>query len=225
MKRLAAVLFDIDGTLVDSVDAHARAWQQAFGEFRLEIPFEAIRKQIGKGGDELLPVFLGEAQIREFGAEVAKRSDAIFNEKYIRTIKPFPQVRALFERLNSDGILIALASSAKSDEIKTYKSIMDVEGLTAQETSADDVEKSKPHGDIFEVALKKLGNPLPDQAIAIGDTAYDAEAAAKAGVKTIGFLCGGWSKQELMKAGCITVYKNPADLLSQYDTSVFTQGI
>lgn len=118
---LRAVIFDIDGTLVDSVDLHARAWQEAFRHFGREIPFEQIRSQIGKGGDQLLPVFLSEAEIRKFGKELEEYRSNLFKREYLPLVRPFPKVRELFEKLRSDGKQIALASSAKGDELEAYK--------------------------------------------------------------------------------------------------------
>lgn len=103
-------------------------------------------------------------------------------------------------------------------ELGKYKAICDIDDQLDAETSSDDADKSKPHPDIFEAALRKLGDLRPEDATVIGDTPYDAEAAGKAGIRTIGLLCGGWSEADLMKAGCIAVYRAPADLLSRYDS-------
>ena len=216
---LKAVIFDVDGTLVDSVDIHAQAWVDAFKEFGHEIEFAAVRGQIGKGGDQLMPVFLSKEELDERGEELNERRGKILKERYLSTIKPFADVRALFERIKADGIRIALASSAKADELETYKKIANIEGLTHVETSSDDAEASKPEPDIFEAAMSKLGDVEPDEVIVVGDTPYDAEAAAKAGLRTIGVLCGGFSENSLREAGCVAIYEGPTDLLAQYDRS------
>jgi HAD superfamily hydrolase (TIGR01509 family) len=214
-----AVIFDVDGTLIDSVPQHARAWQDAFRDFGHDIPFEDLRRQIGKGGDLLMPVFMSEAEISEKGDALEEHRSGILKERYLSTIKGLPQVRALVERLMADGRQLALASSAKGDELKIYKKIADIEDLISIETSSDDAEESKPNPDIFQAALRRLDGITPENAIVVGDTPYDAEAANKAGIRTIGLLTGGWTAEELMKAGCIATYRDPAELLAQYEKS------
>jgi HAD superfamily hydrolase (TIGR01549 family) len=214
-----AVIFDIDGTLIDSVDLHARAWQEAFAHFGKQFDFERVRYQIGKGGDQLLPVFLSESEIEKFGDELTEYRGELFKREYLPRVVAFPRVRELFERILRDGKHIALASSAKKDELSEYKRIANIEDLIEEEASADDAEKSKPHPDIFEAALEQLGVVEPTDAIVVGDTHYDAEAARKAGVLTIGVLSGGFPEEDLREAGCIRIYKDAADLLANYDTS------
>ncbi|MFL6283706.1 MAG: HAD family hydrolase [Pyrinomonadaceae bacterium] len=213
-----AVIFDIDGTLIDSVDLHARAWQEAFAHFGKQFDFERVRYQIGKGGDQLLPVFLSEEEIEKFGDELTEYRGKLFKREYLSRVVAFPRVRELFERILSDGKRVALASSAKKDELSEYKRIAKIEDLIEEEASADDAEKSKPHPDIFEAALAELGIE-PTDAIVVGDTHYDAEAARKAGVRTIGVLSGGFPEEDLREAGCVRIYKDAADLLANYDTS------
>ena len=215
----AAVIFDVDGTLIDSVPQHAQAWQDAFKDFGHDIPFEDLRRQIGKGGDLLLPVFLSEDEIAEKGDALEKHRSKILKERYLPTIRGLPQVRALIERLLADGKQLALASSAKGDELQTYKKIADIEDLISVETSSDDAEESKPNPDIFQAALKRLDGIAADDAVVVGDTPYDAEAASKASIRTIGLLSGGWTAEELKQAGCIVTYRDPADVLTQYATS------
>ncbi len=125
-------------------------------------------------------------------------------------------MRALFERIRADGTRILLASSAKADELATYKKIADIEGLTDDETSSEDAENSKPAPDIFQAALGRLKGVEPGEVIVVGDTPYDAEAAGKAGLRTVGVLCGGFPEDSLRKAGCIAIYAGPTDLLARY---------
>jgi HAD superfamily hydrolase (TIGR01549 family) len=213
---LKAVVFDVDGTLIDSVDVHAEAWVEAFAEIGHSIQFGDVRRQIGKGGDQLMPVFLSKAEIERFGEKLEERRGALLKERYLPRIKPFPDVRELLQRVIADGKAIALASSAKEDELEQYKKIANIADLIDVETSSDDAQKSKPHPDIFQAALAKLDNLPPEQVIVIGDTPYDAQAARKAGLRTIGLLCGGWSEDELKRAGCVAVFRDPADLLARY---------
>jgi len=221
---IKAVIFDIDGTLVDSVDLHAQAWQETFKHFGKEIPYEDVRHQIGKGGDQLLPVFFSKDELDEFGKEMEEYRSELFKRDFLPRVRAFPKVRELFQRIKDDGLRIALASSAKEDELKTYKRIAHIEGLVEEETSSDDADKSKPHPDIFEAALERLGDIKPDEAVVVGDTPYDAQAAGKLNLRTIGVLCGGFPEAELKAAGCIAIYQDPADLLAHYDDSVIMQN-
>ena len=216
---LKAVIFDIDGTLVDSVDLHARAWQEAFARYGKQVDFERVRSQIGKGGDQLMPVFFTREELDEFGAEMEEWRGRHFKREYLPRVRAFPRVRDLFERVRADGRRIVLASSAKQEELKEYKRIADIGDLVEDETSADDAERSKPHPDIFEAALAGLKDVSPAEALVVGDTPYDAEAAGKAGLRTVGLLCGGFPAEALRAAGCITLYDSPADLLARYADS------
>jgi HAD superfamily hydrolase (TIGR01549 family) len=218
-ETIRAVIFDIDGTLVDSVDLHAEAWQRAFQEFGKKVSFVEVRRQIGKSGDQLLPVFLSPTELEKFGKELEEYRSDLYKREYLPRVKPFSQVRELFERIRQDGKRIALASSAKEEELETYKKIAQIDHLIQAATSSDDAEKSKPHPDIFQAALKDLNGIAPDRAIVVGDTPYDAMASAGANLRAIGILCGGWSENDLRKAGCIAIYQNPEDLLERYDRS------
>jgi HAD superfamily hydrolase (TIGR01509 family) len=218
-----AVIFDIDGTLVDSVDLHARAWQEAFAKFGHDIQYDKIRSQIGKGGDQLLPVFLSRDDQKKYGEELEKYRGELFKTKYMPQVKPFPRVRELLERVKKDNKQIALASSAKKDEIAIYKRIANIEDLVEEETSSDDAERSKPHPDIFEAALKRLHNVSAQEAVTVGDSPYDAIAATKIKMNCIGVLSGGFPEADLRAAGCSDIYRDCADLLDQYDQSMLAE--
>jgi HAD superfamily hydrolase (TIGR01509 family) len=218
-----AVIFDMDGTLIDSVDLHAKAWQDAFRDFGHEFELKAIRDQIGKGGDQLLPVFLTREEIETRGPDLEKHRGHILKERYLSQIKVFPKVTELFHRIRADNIKTVLASSAKAQELRTYEKIAGIEGLVDVETSSDDAEKSKPHPDIFQAAMAKLGGTHKSEVVVIGDAPYDAEAAGKAGLRTIGFRCGGFAEAGLRDAGCFAIYDSPADLLARYDESALVR--
>src|SRR5947209_5812143 len=145
-----AVIFDIDGTILDSVDLHAKAWQDAFQHFGREVSFDEIRSHIGKGGDQLLPAFLNEEEVKKIGKDIQEYRSRLFKEKYLPQVKPFPSVRELFRKILDHGQKLALASSARGDELETYERIAQVEDLIHAETSSADAERSKPHPDIFE---------------------------------------------------------------------------
>ena len=146
----------------------------------------------------------------------------VFETDYLGRVKAFPRVRQLIERMRQAGIKIALASSSKKDELDAYKKIANIEDLVDENTSADDADRTKPHPDIFQATLGKLGLK-PKEALALGDTPYDAEAAGKANVGTVGVTTGGWSEKELMDAGCVEVWKDVGDLLDNFDRSAFVR--
>jgi HAD superfamily hydrolase (TIGR01549 family) len=204
---------------VDSVDLHARAWKEAFRHFGYDFKFREIRQQIGKDSDKLIPDFLQPKEVQPIGKELDRYRSERWKTKYLKKVKPFPKVRELLERIRRDGKQIVLASSAKGDELETYKKIANIEDLVDKETSADDVESSKPDPDIVHAALEKLGNPDPAEVIMVGDTLYDAEAAKKAGVRPIGVLSGGFPEIELRAAGCVAIYDDVADLPEHYEES------
>lgn len=216
---IKAVIFDIDGTLVDSVDLHAQAWQEAFKKYGREIEFGRVRKQIGKGGDQLMPVFFSKEELDKFGDEMEKYRGEIYKEKYLSQVEPFPKVRELLVHIKQQGKQIVLASSAVREELQHYKDLTSISDLIEGETSVDDVAKSKPHPDIFQAAFSQLKDATAEQVIVIGDTPYDAEAAAKAGLQAVGVLCGGFPEAELHDAGCIEIYRDPADILACYETT------
>ena len=213
---IRAAIFDLDGTLVDSNEFHVLAWQETLRHFGKEIPLERLREQIGKGGDQYLPVFLTEIEMREFGKQADEYRGKIFKKKYLPQVRPFPKVRELLERLRADGKKIALASSSKEDEVRHYEKLIGIEGLADSMVTADQVAHSKPKSDVFIVALRTLGHLLPQEAIAIGDTPYDVEAAKKIDLPIIGFLCGGFSEEILRDEGACAIFRDPAALLERY---------
>ena len=213
-----AAIFDVDGTLVDSVDLHARAWQEAFAYFGRRVPFEEVRAQIGKGGDQLMPVFFSQDDLARRGEAIEQYRSDLYQRRYLKRVRAFPQTRELFEELIRRKVRIALASSAKGEELETYKQLARIVDLIEAETSADDAERSKPHPDIFEAALKRLDTDK-QQTFAVGDTPWDAIAAHRLGVRCIGMLCGGFAERDLLEAGCIAIYRDPADLLARLDDS------
>lgn len=214
-----AVIFDLDGTLLDSNDLHVAAWDEAFRHFGKHFPMEELRKQIGKGSDQYLPEFLSPDELSKLGKPIDEYRSALFRKKYLPLVKPFPKVRELFERIRADGKRIALATSSHEEDVKTYTELAGIDGLFDSQVTADEAGESKPAPDVFQKALDKL-KLSGDQAIAVGDTRFDVEAAKKIGLQTIGLLCGRAADAEtLRKAGAMAVYKDPADLLASYDGS------
>ncbi len=213
------VIFDVDGTLVDSVDEHAEAWRRAFLHFGRDIPFSHVRSQIGKGADQLIPVFFNDEELERFGKDLEEYRGQLFMKEFLPKVRAFPRVRELFQRLRAKGHRIALASSAKEEELKQYVKLCGIDGLFETKTSKDDVDKSKPHPDIFEAALARLGKPDVRSSVVVGDTPYDALAANKLGLPTVGVLAGGFPPDDLRAAGCRTLVKDPAELLARLEAS------
>jgi HAD superfamily hydrolase (TIGR01549 family) len=216
-----AAIFDVDGTLIDSVDLHAKSWQDTLRHFGHEVAYARIRRQIGKGSDQFLPEFLSPEEVRDRGGEISEYRVKWFKDHYLHLARSFPYVRELLTRIKSDGKRIVLASSAKGDELEAYKKIIGCEDLLDEETSADDAEASKPEPDIFIAALKRLNGVDPGEVLVVGDTPWDASAANKAKLRTIGMLSGGFAEDDLRAAGCIAIFKSPGDLLTRYVESPF----
>ena len=222
MARIHAVIFDVDGTLVNSNDAQAKSWVEALKEFGYSVPYEKVRPLIGMGGDKVLPETIGVQKDSEKGKQISKRRSEIFKEKYLPTIQAFPGAQELLNRMREQGLKLAIASSAQPDELRSLLQIVGAADLIEDKTSSEDAKSSKPDPDVMQVTLKKVGYP-PNEVVMIGDTPYDIEAASKVGVATIAFRCGGWNDSDL--AGAIAIYNDPADLLAHYDSSPLVQGV
>ena len=221
---IGAVLFDVDGTLIDSNDLHAAAWREAFLKFGFDIPVDAIRQQIGKGGDNLIPAMLPEDAVERQKDEIDSYRGELFKRDYLPRVVPFPCVRELFDRIVSDGKKIVLASSAKGPEIDYHLNVIGAGDLVTATTSADDVEHSKPDPDIFAAALAKVKPLSPDEVIVVGDSPFDVIAAKKLGLPVIGVRSGGFPDEVLREAGADELYDGPEDLLRNYAGSLLARG-
>lgn len=209
MADVRGLLLDVDGTLVDSNDAHARAWELAFREAGRDMPFAAIRPLIGMGGDKLVPKVSGlDAETGE-GKAISDRRGEIFLTKFAPTLRPCPGARDLLSLLKRLGLKLVVASSSKAKELKAILKAVDGESLIEDKTSSDDAERSKPDPDILHAALEKIGLPAAT-VVMLGDTPYDIEAARRAGVRVIALRCGGWNDEVLAAADAI--YDDPAAL-------------
>jgi HAD superfamily hydrolase (TIGR01549 family) len=212
-----AFIFDIDGTLIDSNELHVKSWDRAFRRFGKEFPWQKLRAQIGKGSDQYLPEFLTPDEIKRFGKELDDYRSDLFRKEYLPKVRPFPKVRELFQRIRDDNKHIVLASSGKKADTKFYIDLLKIDDLIEGYVSGDDADNSKPAPDIFAASLKKLGEISSADALTVGDTRFDIEAAGKAGLKTIAFLCGGTSESILREVGAVVIYRDPADFLAHYD--------
>jgi HAD superfamily hydrolase (TIGR01509 family) len=214
---IRAVIFDVDGTLVDSNDQHARAWVDGLAEAGFHVPYEKVRRLIGMGGDKVLPLLTGIEDDDDKGKRMAERREQIFAERYLPQVRALPGARELLVRLRAEGLRLAVASSSKEDMLKRLLSLVGAEDLLEAKTSSDDAENSKPDPDIVKAALKRL-DERHDTVVMIGDTPYDIEAAGRAGIKSIAFRSGGWKDPDLR--GAAEIYEGPGDLLARLETSM-----
>jgi HAD superfamily hydrolase (TIGR01509 family) len=200
---------------VDSNSLHAESWRRTFEYFGIEVGLDEAWSQIGKGGDQLIPVFVSAEDRERLEDDIKRYREDLMKREYMPRIVPYAQARDLLERLTKEGMRIVLATSAKGDDLAFYKRLVGMEDLVDEEATSSDVKESKPEPDIFEAALKKAG-ARPEDAIALGDTPYDAEAAGKLGIQTIGLTCGGWKRRDLLSAGCVQVFRDPQHLLAEF---------
>jgi HAD superfamily hydrolase (TIGR01549 family) len=192
LSKTRAFIFDIDGTLVDSNELHVDCWDRAFRHFGKHFPREKLRAQIGKGSDQYLPEFLTPDEIDSFGKKLDDYRSDLFKKEYLPKVRPFPKVRELFQRICDGDKRIVLASSGKKADTKYYIDLLKIDNLIEGYISSAD-------------------------AVTVGDTRFDIEAARKAGLTTIAFLCGGTSELVLREAGAVAIYRDPADFLAHYD--------
>lgn len=215
--KVAAVLFDIDGTLVDSNEQHVDAWAFAFREAGHPQEREDIRGQIGKGGDLLVPALLPSADPK-LSKSIADAQGRHFKQTYLDHVRPFPGAAELIAAVHASGRKVVLASSATISELDHYVALLGVGSRLAAMTSIDDVDTSKPAPDIFSTALETIGVAAPD-ALVVGDTTYDVEAARAAGLASVAVASGPFSARQLRDAGAAAVYADVADLLARWKQS------
>jgi len=213
------VLLDIDGTLIDSNDAHARAWVASLAEFGYVVTFERVRPLIGKGGDKILPELVG---LDSESAEAKRMSEVrgeMFRTRELPHLKATPGARDLLLRFRADEYELSVATSAKADDVKATLEQAGVADLIETATSSDDAERSKPDPDIVRAALQRSRRPA-SHAVMLGDTPYDIEAATRARVRIVALRCGGWWSDESLR-GAAAIYDDPAALITHYDDSIF----
>jgi HAD superfamily hydrolase (TIGR01509 family) len=214
------VLFDVDGTLVDTTYLHTVTWWEAFRETGHDVPMASIHRSIGMGSDKLLEHLLGSERDRD----VDKKISEGHKERYRRwwpQLRPLPGAAALVRACAQRRQRVALASSADPEELAALRKALDADDAVDTATSAGDAGESKPEPDIVEVALRRL-DLAPDQVVFVGDSVWDVAACARLDVACVGLTIGGTSRGELAGAGAVAVYDDAADLLSSLDTSPLT---
>ena len=216
---IRSVILDIDGTLLFSNEAHARAYVDAANELGFDAPpVEEVLRLIGMGGDKLIPRAFGFSQEEERGKRLDERKGNIFRGRYLHSLRPTPGTRELLERLRRDGCGLVVATSANEEDLDGLLRQAQVKDLIEDATSSGEVDASKPDPDVVHAALGQAG-VAADEAVMIGDTPYDVEAATRAGVAIIGVRSGGWDDQALR--GAIAVFADPADILANYERTPF----
>ena len=209
---LRTVLLDIDGTLIDSNDAHARAWEDALRAHGYIIPFEEVRPLIGMGGDKLVPALTGLDSGSGEARRLSESRSKLFLKRELPTLRPTNGARALLEHLTSLGLALVVATSAESSEVQALLEQAGVADLIPLASSADDADRSKPDPDIVKAALRLSGSQAA-HSVMVGDTPYDVEASARAKVPSIALRCGGWWNDEAL-SGAMAIYDDPGELLA-----------
>lgn len=211
------VLFDIDGTLVDSNEQHVIAWALALREEGYPQEVDAIRARIGKGGDLLVPALVPNADdaVRK---RISERHGTHFKSSYLAQVRAFDGASDLVRKVHASGRKVMLASSAKRDELDRYFGLLGIETCLSASTNIDDVGASMPEPDIFSVAPEKVGCP-PESGIVVGDTIYDVTATLQAGISCIGLTSGPYDERQLKDAGASAVFTDVAALLCDFDHS------
>ncbi|MGV0814192.1 HAD family hydrolase [Mycolicibacterium boenickei] len=216
MSRPCAVLFDVDGTLVDSNYLHVDAWARAFREEDIDVESWRIHRSIGMDGGRLVETLSGDAS-DDVQQRLKDRHSSLYRES-AELIVRLPGARELLHHLAGNGVRVVLASSAPEDELAITRKILDSDDAIAAATSSKDVDTAKPDPDIVKVALERAGVSA-DRAVFVGDAVWDGEAATRAGVPFIGLRCGGVADCELENAGAQSVFDDPLDLLQHLDTT------
>src|SRR5919197_3022122 len=206
-------ILDIDGTLVDTNYQHAVAWYRAFRQSGIVLPVWRIHRHIGMGGDQVIAALTDERTDEEKGEDIRAAEKALY-KSMIEEVEPFDGARDLIARLKDAGRTVVMASSAKEDEVDHYLDLLDARELADDWTTSADVEQTKPEPDLVKAALEKAGADAGD-AVMLGDTTWDCEAAKRAGVETVALMTGGFSEQELTEAGAVAVFESIPELIER----------
>jgi HAD superfamily hydrolase (TIGR01509 family) len=215
----AAAILDVDGTLVDTNYQHALAWYEGFRQAGVELPVWQIHRRIGMGGDQLV-ADLTDAAFEEAHGDAVRAAEHVLYLAAMRTVAPLRGAGALLDTLRRRGHRVVLASSAHADELDHYLDLLDARGRVDGWTDAGDVEHTKPHADLVQAALERLGD---GEAVMVGDSPYDIEAAGRAGIETIAVLTGGFSAAELRDAGAASVFASIEELEGGLDETLLSR--
>lgn len=209
MIEFRTYLLDVDGTLVDSTDAHAAAWAEVLAANGHPIDADRVRPYIGMGGDRLVEQLAGIARDSADNKRIGEERGLLFLDKYLSRVRPVPGARELLLALRDRRIPFAIATAAKNRELEPLLRAGGISDLVGARTTSSDVDESKPDPEVVVAALRKLGAD-PASAVMVGDTPYDVIAARDAGIACIGFTISGWSAKDL--AGCTAIFSGPAEL-------------
>ncbi len=207
------VLFDVDGTLIDSAYLHTLAWWQAFRQAGFDVPMARIHRHVGMGGARLVDSLLPEGRDKSLDTEILAAHAGIFGT-FWPALRPLDGARDLLAQCSEGGLAVALASSARDADLQALRASLAADSFIHAATSANDAERSKPEPDILIAALAAIGVEAAD-AVYVGDAVWDVYAADRLGIPTIGVTCGGTSEAELREAGAVEVYSGPRELLDR----------
>jgi HAD superfamily hydrolase (TIGR01509 family) len=208
-----AAILDIDGTLVDTNFHHAIAWYRAFRQHDIVLPIWRIHRHIGMGGDQMIAALCGDRTEEEKGDDIRDAEKVLYSE-LIGEVEPLRGARELIEELKDRGHTVVLASSAKEDEVDHYLDLLDARDLADDWTTSADVQSTKPQPDLVNAAMEKAGT---GEAVMVGDTPWDVQAAERAGIETVAVLTGGFSAAELRDAGAVAVFESIEELSEALD--------
>lgn len=204
----ATAILDVDGTLVDTNYQHTIAWYRAFRRHAIVLPLWRVHRHIGMGGDQLVAALCGQATEAEHGDDIRAAEKELYSE-LIGEVEPLDGARELIAELKERGHPVVLASSAKEDEVEHYLELLDARELADGWTTSADVEATKPKPDLVHAAIQKGGG---DDAVLVGDSTWDCEAAGRAGIACVGVLTGGFADRELRDAGATIVFESIVEL-------------
>jgi phosphoglycolate phosphatase-like HAD superfamily hydrolase len=219
------LIFDVEGTLVDSTALTMRCWQETLQSFGFGFPLTTLQRHSGQDGHDMLHSLLPGPQISRVVPPILKAQGQRYRDEYLPRVAAFPEVRVLFERLKRTGQKIAIATSSSADELDHYIALTKTGDLVDAVACGEDVQHVKPNSALINVALLRTGGIKPEHVVMVGDTPYDAIAARRAGLAAIGMLSGGFSRHDLEASGCIAVYRDPADMLARYGEPLTPAGV
>ncbi|MDP9884163.1 HAD superfamily hydrolase (TIGR01509 family) [Sinomonas atrocyanea] len=220
---LRGVLFDVDGTLVDSTYFHTLAWWHGFRRFGHDVRMNEIHRLVGMGGQKIVERLLGPDRDASQDSEIMDTHAAVFSTFWPH-LRPFDGARELLGRCKEAGLAVVLASSAREQDLTVLRSVVDAEGSVDAATSSADADEPKPAPDILEAALRAVGLEA-SEVVFVGDAVWDVQASSALGIPTIGLSCGGYSAAELEEAGAAEVFASPRDLMDAFGDSLIGRGL